>query len=292
MYSDMKRSAFLMFSFLLPALSMAEGESPIKAISSYDFMMGLTLTMVGFVVILVGVLILLMVKLRDQLDAMLVKTEDEIEYANQDFWSKAFQLHPLKAERKLLMAHAYDGIQELDNPTPPWFMFLFYSTILFAVVYGFIYHGIGDGNIMQNEYVAEIKDAEIMREAYLKKYANSINENNVKLVVAKDELAEGKTIFNNNCVACHGAGGEGKVGPNLTDTYSIHGSGIKMTFKTVSEGVPEKGMIAWKKQLNPLQVQLVSSYVISLKGSNPPNPKAPQGQTEGASITDTLKNSL
>jgi len=186
----------------------------------------------------------------------------------------------MEMERKLVMDHAYDGIQELDNPTPPWFMFLFYSTIGFAVIYGAVYHGIGNGRIMENEYIAQVKEAEIQREAYLKKFASSINETNVKLVSDAAKLSDGKKVYDANCVACHGSLGEGKVGPNLTDAYWIHGSGIKKVFRTITEGVPEKGMIAWKKQLNPLQIQLVSSYIISLKGSNPPNPKAPQGEPE------------
>jgi cytochrome c oxidase cbb3-type subunit 3 len=158
---------------------------------------------------------------------------------------------------------------------------LFYSTIGFAIVYGIIYHGIGDGNVMNNEYVAEVKQAEVQHVAYLKKYASSINETNVKVETSKEQLAEGKSIYDNNCVACHGTQGEGKVGPNLTDEYWIHGSTIKNVFRTITEGVPEKGMIAWKKNLDPLQIQLVSSYVMSMKGTKPANPKAPQGLKEG-----------
>jgi cytochrome c oxidase cbb3-type subunit 3 len=237
--------------------------------------------LLAFLALFLGLLVVLLFKLRQYLNGMMEKTEEEIQFENQDIWSRIFQLRPMGMERKLLMDHSYDGIQELDNPTPPWFMFLFYSTIAFAVVYGIIYHGMGTGQIMENEYTAQVKEAEVIRAAYLKKFANSINENNVTMVSDKAKIQEGKSIYDNNCVACHGAAGEGKVGPNLTDNYHIHGSGIKNVFRTITEGVPEKGMIAWKKQLNPLQIQLVSSYILTLKGTNPPNPKEPQGTPEG-----------
>jgi cytochrome c oxidase cbb3-type subunit III len=238
------------------------------------------LTMIGFVVVLLAVLVILLIKLRNTLSGVVPKTEEEMLYERQDFWSKVFQLRPMEMERKLVMNHAYDGIQELDNPTPPWFMFLFYSTIAFAAVYWVFYHGIGDGNVMANEYAAAMKDAEVERKAYLEKFANSINENNVVVLIKKEDLEKGKSIYDNNCMACHGASGEGKVGPNLTDNYWKHGGSIKSIFHTVSEGVIEKGMIAWKKQLNPMQVQQVSSYIVSLKGTNPPNAKAPEGNPE------------
>ncbi|HOY97266.1 MAG TPA: cbb3-type cytochrome c oxidase N-terminal domain-containing protein [Catalimonadaceae bacterium] len=266
---------------LLPLASFAEDAVGKRDLSTEEMMMTAALTLLGFVILFLAVLVVLLIKLKGYLSPMMAKSEEEILYEKQDFWSNVFQLRPMELEKKLVMDHSYDGIQELDNPTPPWFMFLFYSTIVFAIVYGFVYHVIGDGKVMANEYVAQVKEAEIVREAYLKKFANSINENNVTLVTDKAKLAEGKTVYDNNCVACHGAKGEGKVGPNFTDDYWMHGSGIKNIFRTVTEGVPEKGMIAWKKQLNPLQIQNVSSYIMSLKGTNPPNPKEPQGVKEG-----------
>lgn len=276
----MKAIRILIF-LLLPMTGFAADAVEKRDLSTEELMMSAALTMLAFALLFMGLLVVLLVKLRGYLQSLVEKTEEDRLFESQDFWSKLFQLRPMGMERKLIMDHSYDGIQELDNPTPPWFMFLFYSTIAFAVVYGIYYHGMGNGDIMGNEYAAQVKEAEIMREAYLKKFANSINENNVKLVTDKAKLEEGKKVYDNNCVACHGAAGEGKVGPNLTDEYWIHGSGIKNVFHTVTEGVPEKGMIAWKKQLNPLQIQQVSSYIISLKGTHPANPKAPQGVKEG-----------
>jgi cytochrome c oxidase cbb3-type subunit 3 len=156
-------------------------------------------------------------------------------------------------------------------------MYLFYSSILFAVVYGFYYHVYLDGNIQETEYKTEVAVAEKAREAYLKKFANSVNENNVTVVKEVKDITEGAQIYTTNCIACHGDKGQGGVGPNLTDKFWIHGGDVKALFKTILQGVPEKGMIAWNKTLNPLQIQKVASYILTLQGTNPPGAKEPQG---------------
>lgn len=202
----------------------------------------------------------------------------EAEYQNQPLLNRLLSLHPLSHEKKLVMEHSFDGIAELDNPTPPWFNFLFYGTIAFGFVYMFFFHLVGDGNIQESEYKAEVAQAEIVRAEYMKKFANSINEDNVTALTEPKALAEGKVVYDKYCVACHGTLGEGKVGPNLTDVYWLHGNTVKNIFHTITEGVPQKGMISWKKQLNPLQIQQVTSYIMTLQGTNPPNPKEPQGE--------------
>ena len=111
----------------------------------------------------------------------------------------------------------------------------------------------------------------------MEKTGTFINAENVKLLTSPADLSSGKSIFEANCVACHRKDAGGLVGPNLTDDYWIHGGGIKNIFHTISEGVPQKGMISWKTQLNPKQIQEVASYVISLHGTNPENPNPPQG---------------
>ncbi|MBO9637391.1 cbb3-type cytochrome c oxidase N-terminal domain-containing protein [Siphonobacter aquaeclarae] len=206
------------------------------------------------------------------------KSPKEDLYAGGTFWNRLFRVPPSSANDSLLMEHAPDGIQELDNPTPPWFMFLFYGTIVFAAVYLVIYHVAGDGDIMNREYTTEIAAADKAREAYLKKFANSVNENNVTVLKDAKAVTEGKKLFDQYCVACHGSAGEGKVGPNLTDEYWLHGGTVKAVFHTITEGVPDKGMLSWKKQLNPIQIQQVTSYIFSLKGSNPAGAKEPQGE--------------
>jgi cytochrome c oxidase cbb3-type subunit 3 len=202
----------------------------------------------------------------------------------RSFWQRIAGLHSLSQEKDLVMEHAYDGIQELDNPTPPWFMGLFYGSIGFGVIYLFIFHVFNVGNLQTAEYTQEVAMADQQREIYIKKVAGSINENTVAFVKDPKALNAGKALYLQSCVACHGQQGQGGVGPNLTDEYWLHGGSIKAVFHTITEGVPEKGMMSWKKQLNPLQVQQVASFILSLQGTKPAGAKAPQGTQEEPTI--------
>lgn len=193
------------------------------------------------------------------------------------WWQSFTGLRPIENEKDIMIKDSHDGIIELDNPTPPWFMYLFYSTILFGLIYLINYHVIQDGNIQETEYKTDMAKAEKERANYLKKFAQTINENNVVLSTSNKDLLEGSKIYNTNCVACHGNLGQGGVGPNLTDQFWIHGASINDLFKTITNGVPEKGMIAWNKTINPLQIQQVASYILSLQDTNPPGAKEPQG---------------
>lgn len=190
----------------------------------------------------------------------------------------------------LIQGHDYDGIRELDNKAPAWFQFLFYVTIVFAVIYMINFHMLGKNNLMLDEYAQEITFAQQEKEALMKTGGN-INETNVEVLAAPEEIKAGKDLYVINCVSCHGNGGEGTVGPNLTDEYWIHGGGIKNIFATISNGVPAKGMITWKAQMNPKQIQQLASYVLTLKGTNPPNGKAPEGNVwkEEPVKTDSTK---
>ncbi|MFC5407819.1 cbb3-type cytochrome c oxidase N-terminal domain-containing protein [Larkinella bovis] len=196
----------------------------------------------------------------------------------RSFWQRFAGLSPLKQEKELMMEHQYDGIAELDNPTPPWFMSLFYGTIAIGIIYLLVYHVFSDGNIMTKEYQQEVAVAEKQRAAYIARVAGSINENSVTVLNDGPAIDAGKTLFSQFCAACHGQNAEGVIGPNLTDEYWLHGGSIKAIFHTITEGVPDKGMVAWKNQLNPLQIQQVSSYILSLQGTKPANAKEPQGE--------------
>lgn len=184
---------------------------------------------------------------------------------------------PIEKEDEIMLDHDYDGIKELDNRIPPWFSWLFYASIIFAVYYMIHFHVLGTGPLQADEYEAEIQLAELKRAELIRSGA-FINEETVTLLTDAADLQSGKSIYDANCVACHGQYGEGLVGPNLTDDYWIHGGGIKNIFTVVKYGVPAKGMIAWQTQLNPNQMQQVSSYIVSLHGTNPANPKAPEGE--------------
>ncbi len=198
----------------------------------------------------------------------------------KQFWNKVLSLRPLEEEKDMLIEHEYDGIKELDNPTPAWFMVLFYSTIVFGVAYLLIYHVFGIGQLQDAEYKTEVAQAEVAKKEYLSKAANLIDENTVTLVKDGTVLKEGEAIFKQNCAACHGDKGQGMVGPNLTDDYWLHGGNVKAVFKTIKYGVPAKGMPNWDKQLSAKQLSDVSNYVKSLHGTNPPNGKEPQGDKE------------
>jgi cytochrome c oxidase cbb3-type subunit 3 len=138
--------------------------------------------------------------------------------------------------------HEYDGIQELDNPAPAWFQFLFYITIVFAIIYMVNYHVLGKQNSSFDEYAQEVTLAQQQKDEMIRTGA-FINENSVKVLTDAADIDKGKEIFTVNCVNCHAADGGGGVGPNLTDKYWIHGGGIKNIFTTIKYGVPAKGMI-------------------------------------------------
>ncbi len=184
---------------------------------------------------------------------------------------------PIERERDVMLDHDYDGIRELDNQLPPWWKWGFVFTILFAFFYLFSYHLSGTGKLQLAEYDEQIKEAARQREELMARSAAFVTVDNVVVIKDASGLAEGKGIFEKNCVACHRSDGGGNVGPNLTDEYWIHGGGIKNVFATVTNGVPAKGMISWKSQLSPKQIQEVASYVLTLEGTHPTDAKAPQG---------------
>ena len=198
----------------------------------------------------------------------------------KQFWNKVLSLRPLSEEKDILIEHEYDGIQELDNPTPAWFMYLFYGTMVFAVAYLLIYHVFGVGQLQYDEYKTEVAQAEVAKKEYLSKAANLVDENTVKLVTDQGAIKSGEGIFKQNCAACHGDKGQGVVGPNLTDDFWLHGGDIRSVFKTIKYGVSAKGMPTWEKQLSPGQISDVSNYIKTLHGTNPPNAKEPQGEKE------------
>lgn len=205
-----------------------------------------------------------------------VKRESKFSMGFQKVKDYVVGLKPIEKEKDLMFDHAYDEIRELDNKIPPWFNYLFYGTVIFSIFYMIHYHILSSGDVQAKEYIEEVKMAE-MEKLELMKSGALLDEKTLTALTDAAALKSGKEIFIKNCAVCHTESGAGLVGPNLTDDYWIHGGGIKNVFAVVKEGVPAKGMISWKTQLNPRQMQEVSSYVLSLKGTNPPNPKAPEG---------------
>jgi len=142
----------------------------------------------------------------------------------RDRWNSVLGLRPIEEEKDLMMDHAFDGIHELDNPIPIWFNALFYSTVVFGIAYLLIYQVFHLAPDQDQEYVIEMEKAEIAKKEFLAKSANQVDENTV--VYDPSAAAAGKSIFVANCVACHGANGEGGIGPNLTDKFWIQSKKI------------------------------------------------------------------
>ncbi len=176
-----------------------------------------------------------------------------------------------------LLDHNYDGIMELDNDLPPWWLYMFYGTIVAAIIYLVAFFGMGKFDQIE-ELNAEYALAEEQIAKYKEANGPGIDESSVVLAIDAAQLEDGKAIYTKNCVACHAANGGGGVGPNFTDDAWIHGSSINDVFKIIKYGVPEKGMIPWESQLNPEQMQNVASYILSeFKGKSVEGGKAPQG---------------
>jgi cytochrome c oxidase cbb3-type subunit III len=192
-------------------------------------------------------------------------------------YKKLVGTKPIEEEGEIILDHDYDGIKELDNNLPPWWLYGFYISIIFAAVYLLRFH-VFNGENQFAELETEIADAKLAIEAYKKTAKDLVDINTVTLLTDASDLSAGKATFEANCIACHMIDGGGGIGPNLTDKYWILGGDIKSVFKTVSEGGRSgKGMIAWKQQLKPAQMAQVASYVLSLQGTTPANPKEPQG---------------
>ena|SRR5690554_849208 len=181
-------------------------------------------------------------------------------------------------EQDIMLDHEYDGIRELDNNLPPWWIYLFYGTIIFAVVYMVRFHITGDGKTGIEEYEIEMAEAAAKREEMIANNEDMITEDNVTYLTSSASIEAGSAIYKGNCATCHGQLGEGGAGPNLTDKYWINGGSIRDIFSVIKYGVPEKGMIAWESQFSPEQIQEVASYIMTLEGTNPPNQRPPQGE--------------
>lgn len=205
-------------------------------------------------------------------------------------WNK---MNSFKAEGEVTdTGHDYDGIKELDNNLPKWWLYGFYACVVFAFVYVYRFHISHSAPSTIQEYEIAVAKAEVEKEEYLKSAANKVDENTVTLLTNVAALAEGKKLFGASCSPCHGADGQGVVGPNLTDDYWLHKGSIKDVFKTIKYGVQEKGMKSWKDDFSPVQLAEIASYIKSLKGTEPAGAKEPQGElfTEDAKVaTDTTK---
>jgi len=218
-----------------------------------------------------------------------------VSYKDREWFKKLMQrltkTEPIENEANVLLHHDYDGIKELDNNLPPWWVYLFYGCIAFSVIYLVRFEIMGGDN-QEMELKKELAQAKIDVAEYMKTAPDLMDEKTVTLLTDPADLATGKTLFANNCAACHRADAGGQIGPNLTDDHWILGGGVKNIFHTITNGGRDgKGMIAWKGTLKPKEIQKVASYILSLKGSNPKDPKAPDGEiwVDDAAATPVAK---
>ncbi|WP_299210539.1 cbb3-type cytochrome c oxidase N-terminal domain-containing protein [uncultured Dokdonia sp.] len=183
----------------------------------------------------------------------------------------------LEEEHEIILDHNYDGIKELDNNLPPWWVYMFYATIVFAIIYLVRFEVFNEYD-QAEEYEIAVAEANLEIEEWKKTAKDLVDINTVIFLADAADLKVGQSIFGENCIACHKVDGGGGIGPNLTDPNWILGGGIKNVFKTISEGGRDgKGMIAWKTELSPAEMAQVASYVLTLEGTTPAEPKAPEG---------------
>ena len=187
-------------------------------------------------------------------------------------------------DRDRLMSHGYDGIQEYDNPLPGWWVWIFWVTIAFSLGY-WAYYQLGPGPSVVAVYEAEMKAA---ADRQPKAVASAVTDASLA-ALEKDAatMAKAKGIFATRCAPCHGDRGQGIVGPNLTDEYWLHGGRLTEIYESISEGVPEKGMVPWKTQLSPAEIAAMAAFVGTLRGTHPPNPKPAEGQKAAADGSPT-----
>jgi cytochrome c oxidase cbb3-type subunit 3 len=271
--------------------------SPFGNLSETSFYLIVGVTGIELLVIFVLLYQLRVFLSKEKLQQQLATEAAVAQKPRVSIWDKMNKFRPVEQEAQIDLGHEYDGIRELDNRLPPWWLYGFYVSIIFAVVYLWRYHVSQTAPLSVEEFQIAMTQAEVQKTLYLKKSASNVDENTVKLLTEAADIAGGEKVYMQNCAACHGKAGEGTVGPNLTDDYWLHGGGLKDVFKTVKYGWPEKGMRSWKDDLSPVQIAQVTSYIKSIHGTNPPNAKAQQGElykeeNNSNNKTDSLTNKV
>lgn len=238
----------------------------------------------GFTILFIAILFngKLVANLRQIKFEKLSKEEQKVADVQESTWytnlmQKLTSTKPIAEESDILMNHSYDGIRELDNDLPPWWVYSFYLSIIFAIGYLGYYH-IFDGDDQVELFNQEMIQAKIDVEEYKKTATGLIDASTVELMTDTNDLSKGKELYNSNCAVCHLQDGGGSIGPNLTDKHWILGGGIKNVFTTISEGGRDgKGMIPWKSTLKAEEIAQVASYILSLQGTTPNTAKAAEG---------------
>lgn len=293
-----KAAAIVLIMLLAGNSAWAQSAAPMAAVLpavqnagsgfSIDYIAALTVVFTECFVIFV-----MLIRIMALINAINPKAEanKQISFEFPKWFDRFNESVAVEHEKDIMLDHDYDGIKELDNQLPPWWKYGFLLTIVWAICYFSYFHIFGAAPLSAGEYDNEMETAKIAKEAYMRTAKNNVDENTI--VYEASYLADGQKIFNENCVACHGSKGEGGVGPNLTDDYWLHGGKINDVFKSVKYGWPANGMKSWQTDFSAIQIAQVVCYVKSLHGTNPPNPKAPQGDiyTEDGAAKPDAKTS-
>lgn len=254
--------AFLVGASMFPAKAMAQTDAATMEEVFVKITSG-ELYMVGVIVIVLLAVLIYQVRLFNSLYRMTLKEEELVKVEESIVSAKKINkiltdAVDIEDESSILMDHEYDGIQELDNNLPPWWVWLMWGTIIFAVVYLLNYHVFKVSPLQIDEYTAEMELAESLKDP------NAVTELTAVLLTSETDLNAGKTVFGKFCIACHKEDGRGEIGPNLTDDYWIHGNDIKDLFKIIKYGSPNGKMTPHGNLLTPLQIQQVSSFVLGM----------------------------
>lgn len=268
---------------LLPNVAVAQ-EVADNTVAASELIGGLRASSFYFLfgfIILELVIVLALLRIFFQLMAKKKNTKAK-EAAQKIHWIEKINAAPSAkgiTDEEISMGHDFDGIEELDNPTPPWWRWGFVLSVVIGLVYIWYYEMNTTTPDQYEELAITTRDADEAVKEYLAKSANNVDENTVVFLENAADIAAGQAVFVQMCAACHGPeGGGNEVGPNLTDEYWLHGGSVSNIFKTIKYGVTEKGMKSWKDDFSPMQIAQLSSYIKSLKGSSPANAKAPQGE--------------
>lgn len=268
------------------ATPVTTGASTIGGLSAVAFYTMMTVIFVELIIIL-ALLYNIRFLLKTDKTALAEITESA-PFSLKLWWSRMNQFKPVAQEADIELDHEYDGIRELDNRLPPWWLYGFYATIIIGVIYFWRYHISYSAPLSKEEFEISVKKAEAEVSAYLAQKGETVDENTVTVSVDPADIAEGKKIYSTACVACHKADGGGMVGPNLTDDYWLHGGDVKSVFKTIKYGI--NAMPQWQTSYSNKQIAQITSYVLSLNGTNPPGAKAAEGELSKATAPATAGN--
>jgi len=283
--SQLFRKGILSITLLFPPF-LARAQHSTSISGNLEIFLAILIVLLSILLIIILIVILYILNL---MKTLLLKETRKApsEKAAENFRSLVFgnilnnlliRSTPISQEADILMDHNYDGIKELDNHLPPWWKALFYITMIWGALYLMVYHVLHWMPLSDEEFTQEIAQADRESEIRMLGTGHVIDENTVESTEDPLLLANGASIFKTHCVVCHADDGGGGVGPNMTDAYWIHGGSIKNLFWVIKNGVPAKGMISWENQLSPEDIRDVASYILTLQGTSPVNPKAAQGE--------------